>query len=160
MELMKKTILFALLSLILFSMSCKKDSDVTDIINLQASMSCKINGSPWSATTRYTIKQGNTFLINGSANLGSELMNITFLGTTPGTYIIDPLNTLVEASASFTNSALVTDSLYTATSGTFILSSVDTTNKKISGSFSFQSTNTLLKIKTISEGVFTNLSYQ
>ena len=157
---MKKITLFILISGLLFTFSCKKDSKITDIVNVSASMKCKINGTSWTAITRVTTKQGNTFLINGTGSIGSEVLNITVLGTTTGTYTLDPLSSLTQFSANLTNSSGVTDSLYTAYEGTVTLSSVDTTSKKISGSFSFKAKNMLLNNKQITDGTFTSLTYQ
>ena len=156
---MKKSTLIIFITLITFSFACKKDSKIADIVNPTASMKCKINGSSWSALTRVTTKQGNTFLINGT--VGSDALNITILGITTGTYNLTtymPVQT--QFSGNYTNSTSATDSLYTAYEGTCTLSSVDTSAKKISGTFSFKAKNLLLNTKNITEGTFTNLIYQ
>ena len=154
---MKKTCLFFFLSALIFSMSCTKD---TNSLLGGASMSCNINGTAWNAITRVSTKQANSFLINGSSLFGNDLLNITVLGISPGSYNLNPLLGQVQASATYTNSISKTDSLYTAFSGTVTLTSVDLVNKKISGTFSFLARNINLATKTISEGTFNNLSYQ
>lgn len=156
---MKRIVFLLFAAGIIFSMSCKKDSKVTDIINLSASMKCKINGTQWTAVTRLTTKQGNSFTINGTGSLGNDVLNIVVLGTTPGTYNLTITPVLVQMSATFANGTNA-DSLYTANEGTVTISSVDTTNKKISGSFSFKAKNIASNLKNITEGAFTNLIYQ
>ena len=143
-------------------MSCKKDTKITDIINPGASMKCNIGGASWSAVSRVTTKQGNKFIITGTGSMGSDVLNVTIFGATPGTYTIDPQAAQIQASATFTKSTAL-DSLYTAFEGTATLSSVDTTNKKISGTFSFKAknlTHPLLSNMIITSGTFTNLIYQ
>ncbi|OFX39018.1 MAG: hypothetical protein A2X08_17850 [Bacteroidetes bacterium GWA2_32_17] len=156
---MKKSKLFILITIIAFSFSCKKDSKITDIINPSASMKCKIDGVDWTAQIRETNLQSNKFIIIGTT--GSSVLNVTIIGITTGTYIIDPLAAQVQASATYTNSTS-TDSLYTAYEGSVTLSSVDTTNKKINGTYSFKAKNLLhplLNDKNITGGSFTELSY-
>ena len=157
---MKKITLIILICGLLFSLSCKKDSKITDLINVSASMKCKINGTSWSAVTRVTTQQGNNFLINGTGSLGNDVLNVTIIGNTTGTYNLTT-NTppQIQMSANFANGTSP-DSLYTATEGTVTLSSVDVTNKKISGSFSFKAKNMALNNKNITEGTFSNLIYQ
>lgn len=159
---MKKITFFAIISILAFTFACKKDSKITDIINLEASMKCKVNGASWSALSRVTTKQGNTFLINGT--VGSDVLNITILGISTGTYTLSTtVPVSAQFSATYTNSTSTSDSLYTAYEGTVTLSSVDTTSKKISGTFSFKAknpTNLLLPNKNITEGTFSHLIYQ
>lgn len=160
---MKKITLFILISGLVFTYSCKKDTkieDVANLVNLNASYKCKINGASWNAVTRVTTKQGNTFLINGTGSIGNDVLNVTVLGITTGTYnLTTTMPVQTQMSATFANGTHA-DSLYTAYEGTVTLSSVDTTNKKISGSFSFKAKNLLMMEKVFTEGTFTNLIYQ
>lgn len=160
---MKKITLLLLVSGIIFSMSCKKDTKITDIINPGASMKCNIGGASWSAVSRVTTKQGNKFIITGTGSMGSDVLNVTIFGATTGTYnLTTTLPIQTQMSGTFTKSTS-TDSLYTAYEGTATLSSVDTTNKKISGTFSFKAKNLshpLLSNMIITSGTFTNLIYQ
>jgi hypothetical protein len=157
---MKKAAFLILVSGLIFSSVCCKKSSVSDVVAPSASMSCKINGVTWTSVTRYTARQGNTFLINGTSTLVSDALNVTVLGISTGTYNLDPLAGQVKASATFTNKASITDSLYTAYAGSVTLSAVDTVNKKISGTFSFDARNLSLAIKKITAGTFSNLKYQ
>ncbi|NSW46261.1 MAG: hypothetical protein HPY79_10655 [Bacteroidales bacterium] len=155
-----KKISFLLLALISLS-ACKKDSKINDIINPTASFSCKINNVSWTAITRVTRKQGNTFIISGTGSLGNDVLNITTFGTTAQTYHLDPINGQTQFSATFTMDTNTNDSLYQAVNGTVTLTSVDTVNKKISGTFSFRSSKVInpLLLKEVTNGSFNNLTY-
>ena len=125
-------------------------------------MKCKINGVAWSAAIRATTLQSNKFIINGTGSLGSDVINVTIFGITTGTYNLDPINSQTQFSASYTIDTQTTDSIYTALNGMVILSTVDTINHKISGTFLFTAGKVInpLLIKEVSEGIFTDLSYQ
>lgn len=153
---MKNTKFLILIFVIAFSFACKKDSKITDIINPSASLKCKVNGVDWTAQTRLTTMQSNKFIINGTVGTsGSNILNITIFGANTGTYITVPTQFL----ATYTNDTGVGDSLYTSTEGTVTLSKVDTTNKRISGTFSFKAKNPQLLNKQITAGTFTDLAY-
>ena len=153
--------LSVILLVIISLVACKKDSKVSDIINPTASFGCKINGTSWSAVTRVTRRQGNKFILTGTGSLGKDVLSITTLGITAKTYTLDPINSIVEFSATFTMDTNTTDSLYQAVNGTVILTAVDTVNKKISGTFSFRTSKVLnpLLIKEVTSGAFSNLIY-
>jgi len=155
-----KKISFILLALISPS-ACKKESKLSDIVNPTASFSCKINNVSWTAITRVTRKQGNTFIISGTGSLGNDVLNITTFGTTAQTYHLDPINSQTQFSATFTMDTNNSDSLYQAVNGTVVLTSVDTVNKKISGTFSFRSSKIInpLLLKEVTNGSFNNLTY-
>lgn len=156
-----KISVFVLLSIAAFMFSCKKDNDIADIINPAASMKCKVNGNLWTSISRVTTKQGNTFLINGTGSLGSDVLNITTFGISTGAYnLTTTIPVQTQFSATFTNNTGTTDSLYTAYEGTVNLTKVDTVNKKISGNFSFKAKNLSLLNKNITEGTFEELTYQ
>ncbi|MCX6272711.1 MAG: DUF6252 family protein [Bacteroidetes bacterium] len=154
---MKSTFALILVTGLIFSAGCKKDSNTN---NETASMMCKIDGVAWTSSTRLTTMQAGSFLINATNSHGFETLNIIVSGITKGTYTIDPLSAQIQASASYSNSMLFPDSIYTAFSGTVTLTSVDLSNKKISGSFSFDAKNLSMKVKKITEGVFTGIQYQ
>jgi len=155
-----KKISFLLLTLISLS-ACKKDSKINDVINPTASFSCKINNVSWTAITRVTRKQENTFIISGTGSLGNDVLNITTFGTTAQTYYLDPIDGKTQFSATFTMDTNTNDSLYQAVNGTVTLTSVDTVNKKISGTFSFRLSKVInpLLLKEVTEGSFNNLTY-
>jgi hypothetical protein len=156
---MKKiTLMFLVLSAFV---SCKKDSKVNDIVNPSASFSCYINGNKWTAITRVTKKENNKFIITGTGSLGKDVLNITIFGTQAKTYTLSPIDGITEFSATFTLDTQTTDSLYQAINGTVKINSVDTVNKKISGTFQFKTSKIIepLRIKEITNGEFSNLTY-
>ncbi len=141
--------------------ACNKDSKVNDIINPTASFTCKINGTTWTAITRVTRKESNKFIITGTGSLGNDVLNITTFGTEKKTYTLMPIDGITEFSATFTNDTQNTDSLYQAVTGTVVITSLDTVNKKISGTFQFRTSKVVnpLIIKEITNGSFNNLTY-
>jgi len=139
--------------------SCSEDGDGTPvIINPNAKMMCKIDGVQWTALTRVTTNTAGGFSINGSA-LQSDALDITIVGETTGTYTLGTMQ--FNFSASYSPVASNTDSLYTAINGTVVLSEVDQTNRRISGTFNFNAINVKNAAlnKSITEGLFTSLSY-
>jgi|YNPMSStandDraft_2_1061718.scaffolds.fasta_scaffold07381_4 hypothetical protein len=156
---MKNAILIVI-SIILLT-NCKKDSKINDIVNPTASFTCKINGTTWTAITRVTRKESNKFIITGTSSLGSDALNIVTFGTEKKTYNLSPIDGKTEFSATFTNDTQITDSLYQAVNGTVTITSLDTTNKKISGTFQFITSKIVnpLIIKEITSGSFNNLTY-
>lgn len=155
---MKKSFLLIALIALIFA-SCQDEGDGTPVvINPNASITCKIDGSTWTALTRVTTNTAGNFIINGTTFNGDAL-NISTLGDTPGTY---PLGTLsYNSTGSYSPKASNPDSLYTAINGTVEITEVDTQNKRVSGTFSFNCTNALNQTLSIAitEGVFSYLSY-
>ncbi len=156
---MKKTLIIVL-PIVSFC-SCKKDSKINDTVNPTTSFTCKINGSSWSAISRVTRKQGNTFIITGTGSLRNDVLNITTFGTQVNSYTLSTIDGKTEFTATFTSDTQNNDSLYQATSGIVQLTKVDTVNKKISGTFQFRTSKIInpLLIKEITNGSFTNLTY-
>ena len=158
---MRNTVIIILIIGLGFTMGCKKDSKITDIVNLSASMKCKVNGSQWTALSRVTTLQGTTLLVNGTGSLGSDVLNITVPSAGVGTFNLSTVQPIsAQFSATYTNDTGNTDSLYTATSGTVTITKFDQTNKRVSGTFSFTARNLAMATKTITEGTFTELEYQ
>lgn len=153
---MKK--IFLILAIATGLMACNKDGGNPVIINPNAKLTCKINGSTWTALTRITTHQAGTFAITGSS-LQSDALNITVLSDSPGTYPLGTLN--YNFSATYSPVANNTDSVYQAMNGSLTLSTVDNTNKKISGTFQFNAIN--VKNNTldiaVTNGIFESLSY-
>lgn len=155
---MKKFLaVFAVIGLLAASCADKGDGTPT-IINPNAKLTCKIDGASWTALTRVTTNTAGGFSINGSA-LQSDALDITIAGETTGTYTLGTLQ--YSFTASYSPVASNTDSLYTAINGTVVLSTVDQTNRRISGTFNFNAINvknSSLDI-AVTEGVFESLSY-
>lgn len=155
---MKKSLVFIAI-IALFFAGCQDDGDSTPVsINPNASMTCKIDGVQWTALTRVTTHTSGNFLINGTTFNGDAL-NISTLGDTTGTYTLGTLS--YHSSATYSPKASDPDSLYQALNGTVVITEIDATNQKISGTFQFNCVNALnqsLNI-AITEGQFTSLKY-
>ncbi len=154
-----KKVLFLMAAVMILAASCKDDDgNPNPIINPTAKLSCKIDGNSWSAVTRVSTNTQGTFVINGST-LTSDALNITIVGETPATYSLGTMQ--YGFSATYSPVASNTDSVYQAINGTVVLSEVNTTDKKISGTFNFNAVNVknLSLTKSVTEGVFTALYY-
>jgi len=157
-----KHILVCVLIALLFVQCNKDDQDSpANLLNLTASMSAKIDGTSWNAVTRVTRLQSNNFIITGTGALnGNDVIAITVLGSTAGTYNLDPMTTQVQFTANYTPVAGSTDSIYQAYQGSVVISSVDLTEKKVSGTFTFKARlQDMVTEVNITEGKFENLSY-
>lgn len=152
--------IFAIVSLVgLMAASCADDGDGTPvIINPNAKMTCKIDGAQWTALTRVTTNTAGGFSINGSA-LQSDALDITIVGESTGTYTLGTMQ--FNFTASYSPVASNTDSLYTAINGTVVLSEVDQTNRRVSGTFNFNAINVSNNAlnRSVTEGVFTSLAF-
>ena len=160
------SLLLASFIIIAFSISsCKKDDNtVQNTLLSSASMTAKVNDTVWTAITRVTrhFATGQKFVITGTSSDGQVIV-ITILGDVAGTYSsstsIDSLNAQVGAVWQPDASSPTTDN-FVSQSGTVTITSVDTENLKISGTFSFDMINTNLSTqKSITEGKFSDLSY-
>lgn len=153
-----KKLLFALVSVAFMATACDNDENPSPIINPTAKLTCKIDGVSWTAITRVSTLTQGSFVINGSA-LTSDALNVTIVGETTGTYTLGTMQ--YGMSATYSPIASNTDSVYQAINGSAVLSEVNTTDKKITGTFSFNAVNVknLSLTKSITEGVFTVLRY-
>lgn len=156
---MKKAFLIlSLVSVVVFTISCKKDSDGTS-----PSMKAKVDAVAWESIARYSSVTANNIIITGTS-LKGEVIGITVFAGKTGTYTINPLAAQVQCSGYYSLdklSASDSSKSYFASEGTVVISSIDVANKKISGTFSFTARipKDLTKTKSITEGTFSNLSY-
>jgi len=152
---------FCIASLCLSAMlvtGCSKDS--TSVLSTK--MSATVDGVAWSATVPLAVKSSYGFVITGTqASLAgsTSTLVITLKGTTTGTYTL--IATTNNCVATYTPSILAaSDSYASLTSGTVNLTEINTTDKTITGTFSFPScSNTALKSVAITNGKFTDLKY-
>lgn len=111
-----------------------------------------IDGTPMSGpTTNGTITVG-VMNISGSAS-GYQISLSFAADLDPGTYDIP-----AGGVAATVNNASVNPPLYTATSGSLVITSHDKTNKIIIGTFSFSSDNGASSVIEVTDGTF-NMSY-
>lgn len=139
----KSLIVFGIIALMAIS-SCKKDSAGNVII---PKMTATIDGKGWTSVTRLTGLTSNIFTITGTSITGESLI-VVISGSTVGTYNF-PLSGCTYN---------VSSNSYVSISGTASLTKVDKVAKIISGTFQFTATK-IDASKTISSGVFTDLSY-
>jgi hypothetical protein len=143
----------AVLLFVPFFFACES---VNDVVELLPSMKATIDGEEWVGSVRTVNQVNDNFIITGTSITG-EIITLTAFGTDEGTYgfLADPA-----AAAVYKESASAsTDDTYIGSSGTIVITSIDTGNQKISGTFEFTVTRLLSDNKTISNGTFTNLSY-
>jgi len=129
---MKKNRYLNLVAILLLSILFSRCEKAQDLIS--AKMEAKIDGVEWKSITRATNLVNNYFLIVGTSSAG-EIIEITILGNSEGTYNLDLSN--FEFSAIYKPNISSTTENYVASSGTIELSELDTDNKKISGTFQF-----------------------
>lgn len=143
--------LIALFIIFSFS-SCDKDD-----IKILASMSCDIDGTNWTSAGRVTTLQSNVFVITGTS-LAGEVIIVTINGSEEGEYkqALNPVSAGCVGVYKASTIASAEDT-YSSTKGEVVLTKVDKTNKKISGSFEF--TVGLTDVKQITEGKFEDLNY-
>ena len=130
-----------------------------------AAFTCKIDGAAFSNTAASALIQSGRLVINGIAagtNKGvmlqadetvAQAKTYPLLGGSANTGIYNPGG----GASTFTSTAVGATG---ANNGTFVITNVDATGKRMSGTFSFKakggvSGNTV----TVSEGVFTNVPY-
>ena len=157
--------------LILSWMSCSKDLSYESNqghggATSGANFTAVINGAPWAAVDSLqsaTIVQG--FINISGLSSDNKLINITLNGSTAGTYALNQ-NTLsvisyVDGNSSNTNAFTTNQGADTTQSGgQVIVTSINTTNKTISGTFQckvFREQDNAQEI--ITQGVFNNIPY-
>lgn len=138
--------------------------DFENPVNGPAVFKADFSGETWTASATQAIKSNNLISIGGAKADGSAF-SILISGSTPGTY---PANTNIvaytPAGSEFgywsVNSLNPTDD-----TGSVVITSINTTNHTISGTFSFKgywsdaSTTSILPVE-FTNGVFTNIPYQ
>lgn len=154
-------ILLSVAILAIFTFSCDKEDVEDTVASLSdATMTATVNDTAWTTATRVTKlfdSPVETFVITGTS-LEGKIMAITIKGTEAKTYTtstsIDSLSAQVGAAwrANSKN--------YFSKNGTVQLTKVDKTNKKISGTFSFNMISTTdLEGFPVVSGTFKDLSY-
>jgi hypothetical protein len=144
------------LAVILLAGACKKDGTIA------TKMSATIDGKGWATIVRETVlvASTNNLVITGTSSLG-EILVVTVYGSTTGTYELTtsiPLKT--DCLASFKSSiTAANEDIYISTTGKVVISKIDKTAKKVSGTFEFTLVRKLTETKSVTNGVFTDLTY-
>jgi len=149
---MKK--IFFLLLLVLAIFSCSKD-DNGNIF--KASMSALIDDDEWKAVTRITILEEGKFIITGTS-LDGKILSITIFGTTEGIYELS-LSSAMAGAVYKESASMSTDDAYISATGEVNLTDVNSSKKRISGTFSFIAIRNLTNTIYITDEEFTDLTY-
>jgi hypothetical protein len=150
MKAFKVTVISILIAITLIG--CTKDEIFS------ASMKARIDNQEWIAAVRVTVMESGKLIITGTSAGGSVII-ITVNGTDEGTYSLSaiPLSTGFGALYKTTPS-MSDDDAYISTSGQVVLTEVDTSGKRVSGTFSFNVSRSSETI-SITNGTFTDLMY-
>ena len=155
---------------LLLLVSCEKDDNAPPPVwseggsGFFASMTCKVEGQEWTAANNMAF-----------ATVGDNVANVTGVNSSNSSITITVMEPIVENqsydlgfgsgnAAAYTESSdgspAWTSNGNETTGGNVFISEVDTANKRISGTFQFVGIRSFdNSTRTISEGVFVNLSY-
>ncbi len=152
---MKKIATLALLiAMMVSSFNCKKDSSGSSVP--AASLSMKLNGTSWNATTisaAFTSSTNTTTIVAIKSGT-SDNLELSYIGTGKGTYTID----MGEASGSGTIGSVSFDTGNSLNAtGSVIVTGYDSSNKLISGTFSFMNTVNGTIVYNVTAGTFENV---
>lgn len=143
--------------------SCGKDDDDDPVATIKeqliGSMSADLDGVSWSADAPGAVRTNGTIVLTGITTDQSKTIILTANGTTTGTYNFTLPNLGGGALIRIATSTDTTE--YAATSGSMDISSLNTTNTRLSGTFSFSGLSISLPLDTIdvTSGTFTNVLY-
>ncbi|MFZ4398492.1 MAG: hypothetical protein ACOYO1_00545 [Bacteroidales bacterium] len=159
---MKKNFYLMLIAFSFFAIvsGCKKDSSGNPIIpGINTSMTAKIDGLEWASIVRTCTKNGNTIDLNGVSADGKIIQLYISPNITTENLVINKDYTLPVTSFYKKQATTTINDIYFATVGTVRLTSLDLTNKLVSGSFSFSAISTSFGTASITTGVFANISF-
>ena len=163
---------FIVIFVAVFMISMNSCEELEDIIPLP-SMTANVDGVEWTSQVRLSVFNESatiqSIVITGAPGLSESVENVdkaiilTIMGAGEGTYNLDL--TAQECMVAYKKTADAVeggDNYYVATDATITISSMDMEKKQISGTFSatLNSTNNLLDVMEITDGVFKNLNYQ
>lgn len=124
------------------------------------------NGQTWTANNTQAVMYSNSIQISGLKTSNGEAFGFSLNGISSGTY--DSTSNVIAFDPGNSSSGYVYWAVNptnpSASSGTVIVTNVDTVNKTISGTFSFtgywsESSNTTVPPIVFTNGVFTNVPY-
>jgi hypothetical protein len=120
-------------------------------------VSATINSKVWTSSTSLAtdINKKISITVTGSNN---DIYSITLLGDTVGTYLLNPLTFKVDFASVYKIAGSTADSLwYTGKEGKCIITTIDTVNKTITGTFSMNNTRIVTERKVCTAGTFSNI---
>lgn len=147
-----------------FFHSCKKEDTL-----LAQKMTAKVNGTEWSAFTRATTIKNNKIHILGASSSGS-VIELTTLGTDIKTYTLNlslfDTTRAAECEGLYkAGTSVNTSDMYIAKKGSITISTHNTKEKTVSGSFHLQvyklniADSLVLDSISITDGTFKELKY-
>ena len=120
---------------------------------LLGTFTASINGNTWNADAVIAAKNGNQYMI--TATTGSSTIVMTIPGLTPGTYMINPQDTTVEALIYTPNTSTPTE-YYLSTQGNLDLAKVE--SGRVTGTFNVYAKNSVTTTDSIQiTGQFSNI---
>jgi len=129
---MKK--LFLLLSLVGFSFMMNSCEEAEKLLN--AKMTATIDGANWTAAVRHaTVTDQLINIIGTGTNL--DVVNLTVYGTTEGTYELTLGQANLKCAAVYKEEGMTDADRYVSLKGKIIIDDLNTSDKKISGTFEF-----------------------
>jgi len=157
---MKSSFLLSLLALsVLFSCRKATDSPTQSTTNPTYNCTCTINKVSWAANATASIQQGQ-FIITGTQASDGQTITLTADGTAVGNYNILPGK---NSSASYKPDTKSGTELYVTGNpggGYIQITSIDTKNNTITGSFDFYATRASDNdSKNVLSGAFTNVPF-
>jgi hypothetical protein len=157
---------YIILALIFSFISCTKEvsreQGTTPVVPGSGNFTATINGTAWSADSlQLAVVASGVLNITGLAKTGEQI-SIILSSFKTGTYT---LNTTSPGYALYINLNDTQNNVYlsnvSVTSGTVVITAIDTIAKVISGTFSFTVTDPVSNAtKTITNGVFNNVPYE
>lgn len=150
---MKKALLLFLTCAAL--MNCS--DEVLDNLDLPE-MNAKVDGTEWKTSIRASRLENDKFIVTGTSIAG-EILAITIFGSSEGIYELSL--TQAKCAALLKESVnSTTEDAYASVTGKVTLTDVNTSTKKISGTFEFVLLRSLSgETVHVTEGVFKNLTY-
>ena len=119
-----------------------------------------INGSLWIATTSGAARQNGYISVAGQGGGKTIAITLTDSGVHHYTLTQNTLGAAAYSDSSSGSNVAFTSNATTSTGGSVDITSIDTVNKKISGTFRFTAYRAIDSLqRTITSGSFTNITY-
>jgi len=156
MQLYRRYLYLLFLALTFLAYNCKNDDDDDNDDNPPPSMDALIDLTEWSSVQREGLLTGGVFIITGMSEQG-DIIEVVFMGDTVGTYKMDTIHTDFTGAYKPDSNATGLDT-YVSSSGIGEINKINSSERKISGTFSFIAAKDSLT-KEITNGTFVNIEY-
>ena len=163
-KIVKPLILSSVALLMFIHAGCKEVKDLVPV----PSMTATVDGESWTSLFRVSVlfENNDMITITGTPDYTENVdkaIILTIYGTDAGTYNLNPGTLSTNCSVVYrktANAAEGTTDYYISKTATVTISSIDKTNKRISGTFSATLINNSSTEISITSGKFENLNYQ